>query len=347
MEEVAKSLSNMFFEEEETHTPSAQVKKGEVVKEEEDKVDEGEENEVDKPKLEGHSHGGEPCHGHGQGHGHSHGGEPCHGHGQGHGHHSHGHSQGHGHSHGGKPCHGHGGESAQVQQLAQDKSNIMMQYLQSLSPEEARVIANEQKELVDLVQQAKNPEERRTHMATLQERSEGLLREAMRKGFTGVTGGASTASTASSSPQFPRLRFPAGHKVQCRVNPTTWMSGTIVKQWFRNPGWPEGRAVPYQIQLDDGMLIMAPMDNDACIRAAELRFKIGDLVECLIRRDQINPTGEWEEGKVVSVNHHEEEWPETKTVPYQVELIKSKMHVFAPMDSDMCIRSKGGDKGGK
>lgn len=69
----------------------------------------------------GHSHGGEPCHGHGghdedddeeeHSHSHSHGGQPCHGHG--------GHDEeseesddeeehSHSHSHGGQPCHGHG-----------------------------------------------------------------------------------------------------------------------------------------------------------------------------------------------------------------------------------------------
>ena len=53
----------------------------------------------------GHSHGGEPCHGHDhekqvaaqEKHGHSHGGEPCHGHGQ-----QVAAQEQHGHSHGGK-----------------------------------------------------------------------------------------------------------------------------------------------------------------------------------------------------------------------------------------------------
>ncbi|KAH9255055.1 hypothetical protein BASA81_006814 [Batrachochytrium salamandrivorans] len=65
-----------------------------------------------RQQQHGHSHGGQPCHGHGeqeQEHGHSHGGQPCHGHG--------GHDDdeedeeehAHSHSHGGQPCHGHGG----------------------------------------------------------------------------------------------------------------------------------------------------------------------------------------------------------------------------------------------
>jgi hypothetical protein len=91
----------------------------------------------------GHSHNGQPCHGHGAAprpkpaemHGHSHNGQPCHGHGaapkqqhgHSHAHGNHGHSHGrnnnprraqamHGHSHNGRPCHGHGAAPAQQQQ---------------------------------------------------------------------------------------------------------------------------------------------------------------------------------------------------------------------------------------
>lgn len=54
----------------------------------------------DQLATHGHSHGGQPCHGHGgANHGHSHGVQQSHGHG----------GTDHGHSHGGEPCHGHGG----------------------------------------------------------------------------------------------------------------------------------------------------------------------------------------------------------------------------------------------
>ena len=37
---------------------------------------------------------------------------------------------------------------------------------------------------------------------------------------------------------------------------------------YREDEWPEDRIVPYQIQLDDGPLIFAPLDDDRVVREA-------------------------------------------------------------------------------
>lgn len=73
-----------------------------------------------RQQQHGHSHGGEPCHGHGEPepqHGHSHGGEPCHGHGaheeEDESEEEEEHAHSHSHSHGGQPCHGHGAEESE------------------------------------------------------------------------------------------------------------------------------------------------------------------------------------------------------------------------------------------
>ena len=67
-------------------------------------------------------------------------------------------------------------------------------------------------------------------------------------------------------PQAP-LRFSLGTKVQCNVG--EWKSGTIVQLHYseaQNINWESGRVVPYQMQLEDGRLIFAPVDDDSVVR---------------------------------------------------------------------------------
>lgn len=63
------------------------------------------------------------------------------------------------------------------------------------------------------------------------------------------------------------LRFKVGDRVECYVD--GFQSGTIVKLRYHEPGWPEEKTVPYQVKLDMGMTIYAPLDTDDCIRKAE------------------------------------------------------------------------------
>lgn len=71
----------------------------------------------------------------------------------------------------------------------------------------------------------------------------------------------------------PELRFVLGDRVQCRTGPgngdDAWSAGEVVKLWYREPPWPASRVVPYQIKLDDGRLIFAPMDDNRVIKAVE------------------------------------------------------------------------------
>lgn len=65
----------------------------------------------------------------------------------------------------------------------------------------------------------------------------------------------------------PALRFTVGERVRCRVSQSEWAPGCVAQLWYHEPGWPETRLVPYQVELDDGRLIFAPLDKDELIRA--------------------------------------------------------------------------------
>ena len=43
--------------------------------------------------------------------------------------------------------------------------------------------------------------------------------------------------------------------------------GTIVALWYTQCSFPAGKCAPYQIRLNDGRMIYAPMDKDHVIRA--------------------------------------------------------------------------------
>ena len=58
-----------------------------------------------------------------------------------------------------------------------------------------------------------------------------------------------------------------GERVRCRVSQSEWVPGCVAQLWYHEPGWPETRLVPYQVELDDGRLIFAPLDKDELIRA--------------------------------------------------------------------------------
>jgi len=68
----------------------------------------------------------------------------------------------------------------------------------------------------------------------------------------------------------PELRFALGDRVTCRTGPgngeDAWSAGTVIKQWYREANWPASRVAPYQIKLDDGRKIFAPMDDDRVIK---------------------------------------------------------------------------------
>jgi len=69
------------------------------------------------------------------------------------------------------------------------------------------------------------------------------------------------------------LRFGVGHRVKCQTKPGTWAVGTVTKSWHTETQWPEGTKVPYQVKLDNGAMIFAPMDDDRCLIDAEKKGK--------------------------------------------------------------------------
>jgi G3E family GTPase len=61
-----------------------------------------------------------------------------------------------------------------------------------------------------------------------------------------------------------KLRFPVGTRVRCNVG--GWEAGIVIQQWYRETLWPTGKYVPYQVQLDNGSLIWAPVDSNKLIK---------------------------------------------------------------------------------
>jgi G3E family GTPase len=62
------------------------------------------------------------------------------------------------------------------------------------------------------------------------------------------------------------LRFAVGDKVECNTA-GGWKAGAVVQQLYRSADMPAGDVAPYQVQLDDGPLIYAPVDDDRVVRA--------------------------------------------------------------------------------
>ena len=74
-------------------------------------------------------------------------------------------------------------------------------------------------------------------------------------------------SAEAQQKKLDALRFKVGDRVECNAA-RGWSKGTIVALLYRNPGMPAGFVAPYQIKLDNGDLIYAPMDDDRVIKAA-------------------------------------------------------------------------------
>ncbi|KAH8061715.1 pyridine nucleotide-disulfide oxidoreductase [Aureococcus anophagefferens] len=80
--------------------------------------------------------------------------------------------------------------------------------------------------------------------------------------------GAAREGAAALEVEDKALRFAVGARVMCNTGRTAdgWENGAVVKLYHREADWPEGEVVPYQVRLDDGTLIYAPLDVDGCVR---------------------------------------------------------------------------------
>eukprot|EP00418_Pyrodinium_bahamense_P063557 CAMPEP_0179092632 /NCGR_PEP_ID=MMETSP0796-20121207/42376_1 /TAXON_ID=73915 /ORGANISM="Pyrodinium bahamense, Strain pbaha01" /LENGTH=289 /DNA_ID=CAMNT_0020790241 /DNA_START=64 /DNA_END=930 /DNA_ORIENTATION=+ len=65
-----------------------------------------------------------------------------------------------------------------------------------------------------------------------------------------------------------QLRFPVGTEVVCRTD-DGWEAGRVVKHRYRDPHFKPGVFVPYQVELDSGVLIFVPRDMDELCRLRE------------------------------------------------------------------------------
>ena len=62
------------------------------------------------------------------------------------------------------------------------------------------------------------------------------------------------------------LRFALGADVECNLGADGWVPGVVVAHDYQEDGWD--RSVPYQVELEGGLLIFAPYDSDTVIRAS-------------------------------------------------------------------------------
>jgi G3E family GTPase len=73
--------------------------------------------------------------------------------------------------------------------------------------------------------------------------------------------------TAQLAREGVNFRFDIGARVECNLA-AGWMCGTVIDHHYREAEWPPERWTPYQVELDNGELIFAPLDDNRCIRAA-------------------------------------------------------------------------------
>lgn len=61
-----------------------------------------------------------------------------------------------------------------------------------------------------------------------------------------------------------KLQYKLGARVLCKLD--KWEKGTIIKLWYREELWETGRYAPYQVELDDGVRVYIPRDENVFVR---------------------------------------------------------------------------------
>jgi len=116
-----------------------------------------------------------------------------------------------------------------------------------------------------------------------------------------------------------KLRFNVRDWIEASLGCRGWVGGVVANQWVDG--------YPYRIFLDHGTFVAAPVDSDEYIRHPELRFSVGDRVEC-------QKGEEWVPGTVTK------QWPD-KGIPYEIVLDVHDEGQFCvmPFDWDKFLRA--------
>lgn len=93
-----------------------------------------------------------------------------------------------------------------------------------------------------------------------------------------------------------------GDRIECNVG--EWAKGTVIKTWYREAEWPEGKFAAYQVKLDEGQYIYAPIDEDRVCRAAAQEFAPKDRVEIVGLTGRADHNGK--EGTIIRWNGKKE-----------------------------------------
>ena len=141
--------------------------------------------------------------------------------------------------------------------------------------------------------------------------------------------------------------YKCGSHVLCMLG-DEWVPGIVVQTMpnFIEEDWP-----PYVVEFEDKLHefwgpasgIKANDNPPQCKEAKELRFKVGDRVECKVQIGQCQDEMRYSPGTVVATNYWEQTFEGSFTAPYQVKLDEVAEGfpslIFAPMDDDMLIRA--------
>ena len=65
-----------------------------------------------------------------------------------------------------------------------------------------------------------------------------------------------------------KLRFALGDGVRVKTAPDEFSSGVISAVFHKEPQFPPGHVVPYQVRLTSGVVVYVPADTDEYVRSA-------------------------------------------------------------------------------
>jgi len=139
--------------------------------------------------------------------------------------------------------------------------------------------------------------------------------------------------------------FKLGSRVECLRTGGTWCPGTVIDRypnWFEDD--PIGSAPLYihfdSLPINTHEFFWGPGDSIKLstmepIMVAELRFDVGDRVECSVG-DRQN-VRKWLPGTIIKTHYKEPTFGDGFSAPYQIRLDMGNL-IYAPADEDCTIR---------